>query len=147
MFELNNNYRNAPEIVNFCNYKYGSSMVAFGRNNPDNSPKEMSNPKRIQKLIDVERPVIIVKSKEEYEQFCTVLELDKEQTEFLDMSADKETDGKLHVYSIFAAKGLEFPKVLVFTLNMSRNQKTVACTRAMESLCTVGQGILRTDKE
>ena len=147
VFELNNNYRNAPEIVNFCNYKYGSSMVAFGRNNPDNSPKEMSNPKRIQKLIDVERPVIIVKSKEEYEQFCTVLELDKEQTEFLDMSADKETDGKLHVYSIFAAKGLEFPKVLVFTLNMSRNQKTVACTRAMESLCTVGQGILRTDKE
>ena len=86
-------------------------------------------------------------SKEEYEQFCAVLELDKEQTEFLDMSADKETDGKLHVYSIFAAKGLEFPKVLVFTVNMSRNQKTVACTRALESLCTVGKGVMRTEIE
>lgn len=147
VFELNNNYRNAPEIVNFCNYKYGSNMVAFGRNNPDNSPKEMSNPRRIRKLIETEKPVIIVKSKEEYEQFCAVLELDKEQTEFLDMSADQETAGKLHFYSIFAAKGLEFPKVLVFTVNMSRNQKTVACTRALESLCTVGKGVMRTEIE
>lgn len=145
VFELNNNYRNAPEIVNFCNYKYGSNMVAFGRNNPNNSPKEMSNPRRIRKLIETEKPVIIVKSKEEYEQFCSVLDLDKEQTEFLDMSADQETAGKLHVYSIFAAKGLEFQNVLVFRLNMSRNQKIVACTRALESLCTAGKGLMRTE--
>lgn len=143
VFELNSNYRNAPEVVNYCNYTYGSSMAAFGRNNPENSPKEMSNPRKICKLIETEKPVIIVKSKAEFEQFCTVLDLNTEQTEFLDMSADQESPGKLHFYSIFAAKGLEFPKVLVFTLNMSRNQKIVACTRALESLCTVGKGVLR----
>ena len=36
--------------------------------------------------------------------------------------------------SIYAAKGLEFSKVLVFAEGMTKNQRIVACTRAMDEL-------------
>ena len=54
--------------------------------------------------------------------------------EYLDTKAEAPGGRKIPCYSIFAAKGLEFQKVVVFPLNMTVNQKVVACTRAMEEL-------------
>ena len=54
--------------------------------------------------------------------------------EYIDTKCNAVPEGKVACYSIYAAKGLEFSKVLVFAEGMTRNQRIVACTRAMDEL-------------
>lgn len=139
VFKLNNNYRNAPEIVAYCNSETGSDMTFFGSLRPDNAPRVLRSVTEIRSEIASRKPAIIVKSSEEYKALCAAAGLTPDSIEYLDMNSDSETSGKLHCYSIYAAKGLEFKNVLVYTANMSKNQKIVAFTRALERLCICNQ--------
>ena len=77
---------------------------------------------------------VIVKDHAAFLRFCDKVNMNESECEFLDTNADRETPGKRHCYSVFAAKGLEFPEVLVFSDEMTKNQRIVSCTRAMEKL-------------
>ena len=59
---------------------------------------------------------------------------EKLDLDYLDSEAQGENPERIACYSIFAAKGLEFEKVMVYPKNMSHNEKVVSCTRAMEYL-------------
>ena len=134
VFEINSNYRNTPAIVDFCNKQFARKMEWFGEVRKADEPTILKSPNYLRKTIESGNYNVIVKSRREFEEMCEETGLSQERFDFLDMSADKETPGKIHCYSIFAAKGLEFSKVVVYAKNMNINQKTVACTRAMERL-------------
>lgn len=133
-FEMNSNYRNVPAIVEFCNQEFGCKMISFGRVSKEQEPVILKDMKGLKAAIVSGENTVIVKNCEVFEAMCAETGLAKDDFDFLDMNADKESTGKIHCYSVFAAKGLEFSSVIVYAKAMNRNQKTVACTRAMEHL-------------
>lgn len=133
LFTLDRNYRNEAGIVEFCNKKFGSGMKYVGKARKEQMPKELYSIREILPLLNEERIAVIVKDRMSYERLCRMVG-SSDQLEFLDTHASDIPDEKIPCYSIFAAKGLEFPVVLVISDDMTQNQKIVACTRATERL-------------
>ena len=131
VFEMMRNYRNTAAIVEFCNLHFNTGMLALGQPLAKDRPKELRNAADIRKLLKNEKLVVIVKDQDEYLSFC---EASGEEPEFLDTNAVEQKGDKISCYTVFAAKGLEFPSVLVWAHGMSVNQRVVACTRALKSL-------------
>ena len=131
VFEMKQNYRNTAAVVEFCNQHFKTEMFPLGRPLPKEQPQELRKADDIRRLLKTERPVVIVKNQDEYLAFC---EASGEEPEFLDTNASEQQGDNLFCYTVFAAKGLEFPSVLVWAHGMSVNQRVVACTRAMKSL-------------
>lgn len=69
-----------------------------------------------------------------FEKFCKDIEVPGAAFEFVDTNSAIVKTEKIKCYTIYAAKGLEFSKVIVYSREMTENQKVVACTRAMEKL-------------
>lgn len=134
IYTMTRNYRNTASIVDFCNKNFGSRMEFVGAVGEDNYPQVICNAKALRDYVLNESAVIIVRDFQCYKQFCAEIWLDADKFEFLDTHAEKPSGEKIACYSIFAAKGLEFPSVLVYARSMTPNQKAVACTRAMEKL-------------
>lgn len=133
--ELNCNYRNAPEITDFCNRRFSRNMNYYGNFKSGEKVTVCNNPEDVKTNIEVNHDlVVIVKDRSAFERLCAAAGMEPAEFDYLDTTADKVSEGKIHCYSVFAAKGLEFTRVLVCAWNMSTNQKTVACTRAMENL-------------
>jgi ATP-dependent exoDNAse (exonuclease V) beta subunit len=76
----------------------------------------------------------LFKSLAAFEKLCKNTGLDLGNIVYLDTTSDKPEDDVKECYSIYAAKGLEFPEVFVYANGMTKNQKVVACTRAMGGL-------------
>lgn len=133
LFMLDRNYRNEAGIVEFCNKKFGSNMKYVGRPRKEQMPKELYNIREIIPLLNEEKIAVIVKDRSSYERLCKIVN-SSGQLKFLDTHASDIPDDKVPCYSVFAAKGLEFPAVLVISDDMTQNQKIVACTRATERL-------------
>ena len=138
VFEINSNYRNTPATVDFCNKQFNRKMLSIGKILPEDAPIILNNPWDLRSAIAKGDCSVIVKSRKEFEEIRKISGLNEDAFDFLDMKAEAETTGKIHCYSIFAAKGLEFPRAVVYSKNMNMNQKTVACTRAMEQLYYYG---------
>lgn len=134
VYELKKNYRNAAAIVNFCNREFNSSMEYIGNPEGDSEPKKIENASEIAKLLRSEKVVVIVKNKKMFEKFCKDTEVPGAAFEFVDTNSAIVKTEKIKCYTIYAAKGLEFSKVIVYSREMTENQKVVACTRAMEKL-------------
>lgn len=134
IYEMNSNYRNTPAIVDFCNRMYGESMAYFGRIREAQKPVMIDNAKEARDMFENEAPVIIVKDREAYRCLLSEMGYEEEAIAFLDTKELEMPSNQRVCYSIFAAKGLEFTKALVFVRGMTRNQRIVACTRAMERL-------------
>lgn len=139
IFHLDKNYRNAPEIVEFCNKKFGCDMNYVGTAEDPDNPILLHSVDELLETVRMESVTIIVKDKEQFKSFSDSMvsaQTDSDiEFEFLDTNSTSEQgEGKVPCYSIFAAKGLEFSNVLVFSNDMTTNQKIVACTRATEIL-------------
>lgn len=134
IYELNRNYRNEAAIVVFCNYKFGVNMKYFGKADWKRAPKTIHSRKELIEVVQLENMAIIVKDIECFRNLCKLLGSSSEKVEYLDTRADSVPDNIIPCYSIFAAKGLEFSNVTVFSKNMSNKQKVVGCTRATERL-------------
>ena len=139
IFSLDRNYRNAPEIVAFCNEKFGCRMDYVGEPENDDNPMLIRSADDLYEASTTESITVIVKDREQFESFCAIVASSEQYSEiefeFLDTnSITRQEKGKVPCYSIFAAKGLEFADVLVFSNGMTTNQKIVACTRATENL-------------
>ncbi|MBQ1407461.1 MAG: hypothetical protein IIY88_04950, partial [Eubacterium sp.] len=135
-YELNTNYRNSAAIVDFCRREFDSSMESYGQ--PDD-PSDKVNTiacDRIGSILTGRKPapVVIVKNRDSFVDLMKATGLKEDRFDFIDTKATQEETGKIHCYTVFAAKGLEFPDVIVFARDMTRNQKTVAATRAMRTL-------------
>lgn len=134
VYSLNRNYRNAAAITEFCNKKFGSDMEAIGKVYMEESPRILTDAKDLQKEVIRDGAVVIVKDRAHYELLCNACGLSSESFEFLDTRAERTNGMKNTCYTVFAAKGLEFSNVVVYAVGMTKNQKVVACTRAMGRL-------------
>ena len=135
VYELNCNYRNAPEITDFCNRSFNRSMKFYGYCKSGERVTVCSIPEDVKASIETHPGlVVIVKDRPSFERLCAGSGMEPTDFDYLDTMADRVSEEKIRCYSVFAAKGLEFTDVLVCAWGMSANQKTVACTRAMKSL-------------
>lgn len=141
LYTLESNYRNAPAIVDFCNTKFGTDIEYLGTVKEEEKPVLIrTNPELVQTLFQQDDLVIIVKDDRNFEMLRTIVQKSMAMDFiFLDsqkrtISAEEMKGEHRIVYSVFAARGLEFNKALVYAVGMTKKQKFVACTRVMENL-------------
>lgn len=134
VYPLTTNYRNSAAIVDFCKRKFDVKMDYIGSIEKTQKPVEVANRSEAQDIFNKEDVVLIVKDKQAYKELCEKIGIDVSDYAYLDTTSDKSEGVEKECYSIFAAKGLEFSNVFVFARNMTKNQKVVACTRAMGGL-------------
>lgn len=135
LFEMNSNYRNNASIADFCNKNFGSKMTYYGKISSDQAPKKLSSASQIDKSVLSDETVVIVKNEQMFKELCTIVQEDiRDRLLYVDTRAERVPENVIPCYSIFAAKGLEFRTALVYAKEMTKNQKVVACTRAMEEL-------------
>lgn len=134
IYSLTTNYRNTASIVDFCNRKFGIKMDYIGSVDKTRKPIMVAEWTQARDILRKEDVVIIVKDKEAYMELCKETGIDDMDFAYLDTTSHKPEGVAKECYSIFAAKGLEFSNVFVYAKNMTKNQKVVACTRAMGGL-------------
>lgn len=135
IYKLDRNYRNTAAIVDYCNTSLGSNMQYIGKVHTKQKPQVFSDVSTLKSVAAISGIVTIVKDNKSFQNLCTAIGKSSDEFEYLDTKAEQPTGAKPACYSIFAAKGLEFSTVLVYSPSMNLNQKVVACTRAMERLC------------
>jgi hypothetical protein len=133
VFSLDRNYRNEASIVEFCNRKFGCTMKYIGQAREKRMPKELGNIREILPILNEKNVAVIVNDRSSFDRLHKMIG-NMVSLEFLDTNSDSLSDDRIPCYSIFAAKGLEFPVVLVISDDMTNNQRIVACTRATERL-------------
>ncbi|MDD3138343.1 MAG: AAA family ATPase [Lachnospiraceae bacterium] len=139
-YEMLENYRNASQITEYCNHTFGMNM------NPINTPGKGVHELRseyefhsemITQLMDSQRAglaAILVSNDAEARKLFDMFSSNEQK--FHDMT---EEDFSIHrtrwnIISIDDAKGLEFSSVIVLSGRMSKNEKYIAFTRALDDL-------------
>lgn len=122
-YELNENFRNPNEIVDYCNEQLLFKMQKVGvSTEPVAEYISLSDAMSSSKTI-FDSPVIIVK--DEYAKKDVIAEL--ECTEIKDYK----------VYTVLEVKGLEFKEVFVFDRGMTDNEKYISYTRPLSKLTVI----------
>ena len=138
VYPLTTNYRNTASIVDFCNKQFDVEMDYIGSVDRTQKPVVAEDILEVKDIITTKDVVVIVKDKEMYQDLCDEVGINPGLYTYLDTTSDKPQENQKECYSIFAAKGLEFSNVFVYAKNMTKNQKVVACTRAMGGLYYYG---------
>lgn len=134
VYSLNSNYRNTPAIVKFCNDIFGEHMEYCGKVLPEQNPTVIHRASELTQIIRGIKPTVIIKDRQAFDDLIRRAGLSEQEAVYIDTKAEDVPAGKIACFTIFAAKGLEFTNVLVYAKDMNRNQRIVACTRAMERL-------------
>ncbi len=134
IYSLETNYRNTASIVDFCNKKFGIKMNYIGDVDIEKTPIVIHDISTAKDILLHENLVLIVKDRDIYKELCNEVGISQDEFVFLDTLSEKKSNDNKECYSIFAAKGLEFTNVFVCAKKMTKNQKVVACTRAMGGL-------------
>lgn len=148
-YEMQENYRNASQITDYCNRKFGMNMVAI--NTPGKGVHEITSDAEFQsemssQLLGAQRAglaAILVSNDAEARYLLD--RFSYYESKLHDMT---DEDFSLHhtrwnIINIDDAKGLEFSSVIALSGRMSRNQRYIAYTRALDDLY-VYEGILDT---
>lgn len=125
VFNLRENYRNSENIVKFYNTELGFSDVPFGLQT------------RTVTIITKEQINYIIELNLEYENRTAIISMNKQKlSQFLnDNSAvGKVIKDKVSLLTVKEAKGLEFDTAVVLLEGMSKNEKYIAFTRALNDL-------------
>ena len=124
LIELNENFRNTNQIVEYCNTNLPYNMKKIGVNMNKvvdyfNLDEAIKRNKKIKK-----EPVIIVKNEFVKEDFKKILDSMKWKYGY-------------NVITVKEAKGLEFKEVFVIDCQMNNNEKYIAYTRALANLIVI----------
>lgn len=140
IYEMQENYRNASQITEYCNNQFGMKMVAI--NTPGKGVHELQTESEfytemITQLLDNKRTGLA----------AILVSIDAEARYLLDKFSNYEqkfhdmTDEEFSIHrtrwniiNIDDAKGLEFSSVIVLSGRMSRNERYIAYTRALNDL-------------
>jgi DNA helicase IV len=137
--EMNENYRNASQITAYCNQKFGLSMIPInteGRgvheiDSKDSLVSELTG--LVSNNTNNGLMAIIVGNDSEAEFIIDKLSV--YQDVLNDMTDKNALDSeKWNIILVNDSKGLEFNTVVVLDNKMSRNQKYIAYTRALDEL-------------
>lgn len=140
MYEMQENYRNASQITNFCNMQFGMNMSAI--NTPGKGVHEILSDEEfynemISQLVDTQRAgltAILVGDDKEARYLLN--RFGAYENKFHDMTIEEFSlhRTRWNIINIDDAKGLEFSTVIVLSGRMSRNEKYIAYTRALDEL-------------
>lgn len=140
IYHMGENYRNSSQITDYCNKRFSMNMVAI--NTPGKGVHEIDSEEEfrqafIGQLVDSQKAglaAIIVASDAEARYIEN--EFSEYENKFHDMTSE---DFSIHrtrwnIIQINDAKGLEFSSVIAISGRMSKNQKYIAYTRALDDL-------------
>ena len=140
MYEMQENYRNALQITEFCNKQFGMNMSAI--NTPGKGVHEILSDEEfynemISQLVDTQRAglaAILVGDDKEARYLLN--RFGAYENKFHDMTIEEFSIHRTrwNIINIDDAKGLEFSTVIVLSGRMSRNEKYIAYTRALDEL-------------
>lgn len=140
MYEMQENYRNASQITDFCNKQFSMNMSAI--NTPGKGVHEILSDEEfynemISQLVDTQRvglAAILVGDDKEARYLLN--RFGAYENKFHDMTIDEFSlhRTRWNIINIDDAKGLEFSTVIVLSGRMSRNEKYIAYTRALDEL-------------
>lgn len=139
--DLNENYRNAAQITEYCNKYFHMNMQAInlagsgvhilpgGMSGLDRTIKQIMTgaAQPGNRAIIVHTPENVTYVMNRYEQFKGYLN---------DMTTDGAalSQNAWNVMTVSQAKGLEFKRVIVLSYGMTRNERYIAYTRALDEL-------------
>ena len=133
IYSIVKNYRNNAAIVRFCNQNFGTSMQSVGKIEPAQIPELITSKSHLKNVLSTQDFTIILKDRASFDDISDALG-NSFCFEFIDSNTEKTNPDMIPCYTVFAAKGLEFSNVIVVGQRMTKNQKVVACTRAMKKL-------------
>ncbi len=123
-YELNRNYRNTNEIVEFVRERLGAEMSAIGLHG---EPVTELPVKKLNSFFKDKQGLKAVIAKEEHLPLF-------EKKGYHTLSDGKLSKTKVNLMSVFESKGLEFSAVAVYDRDMTENEKYIAYTRALREL-------------
>lgn len=138
-YEMNENYRNASQITEYCNKSFDMHMRAI--NLPGNGVHELNSLSEFRTSVislltnnNLVMGAILVKNRDESQAFRKAF--NSYDTKLNDMTDEESSlnERKWNIICIDDAKGLEFNTVIVLSGRMSRNEKYIAFTRALDNL-------------
>lgn len=139
-YEMQENYRNSSQVTEYCNKVFNMKMKAI--NTAGKGVHELNTEKKfkdsiVTQLLDEQRTglaAILIGDDEEAKYILDVFAEYKEK--FNDMTDGNSTlhHTRWNIMNIDDAKGLEFSSVISFTGRMSKNEKYIAYTRALDEL-------------
>jgi len=139
IYDMNNNYRNAQQITEYCNEKFNMNMNVINISGHD--VKEIDSERDI---IDFIKNLRIEKGKtglsaiifKDRKILKLVESLNKVYKSFnIINDGNKQINANMwNVISVDNAKGIEFKRALVIEIGMTKMEKYIACTRALDEL-------------
>ena len=137
-YELNQNYRNAREITEYVNSKFGLAMLPIGISGRVVEKNMYSIGEIYDDSNEGERVAIIIKD-EQAVPIDFVKKFFKTAREFNVIKSDADCLKKdsVNIITVSMSKGLEFENVYVFERGMTTNEEYVACTRALKCLTVI----------
>jgi len=132
LFTLNENYRNTEQITEFCNRELGFSFTSIG----------VSGTKVNIKSLDEVYKEIQQKAVDKYTERCAIIVKDYKHSTVekwvsLGCCQGSIRKGVISLLSVEDSKGLEFEDIYVIDDNMSKSEKYISFTRALESLVII----------
>lgn len=138
-YSLDVNYRNAVEIVQYCNEMFQKQITPMGISG-DVRASNLS-----ECITEFEEDIHRERDSEQFPSVAIILKnlepssvsLYKDEIESwtdLEVSVGKIVEEKIPILDVKMAKGMEFRYVVVDPEEMTENDKYIACTRAMEKL-------------
>jgi len=128
VYELNRNYRNTNEIVDYVSTVLEVDMLAIGFHG---EPVIKIPPRKINAFFREKQGLKAVIVPEH-----RISEFDKRGFRLLRKSGKVSKKG-INVMTVFESKGLEFSSVAVLAEGMTENEQYIACTRALKELAIV----------
>lgn len=132
------NYRNAKEIVNYCNSEFNMNITPMGLNGEviqESWAMCMEDFVNCLKESKEEyTAAIIVNDSTKFRMYRNELLYGDYEIDESDFSIGTVEEGKIALLDIKRAKGMEFRHVFVDIEEMTQNEKYIAYTRALEKL-------------
>ncbi len=128
IYELDRNYRNTNEIVDYVSGIADVKMSPIGLHG---SEVVTLVPRRLNGFFRGKQGLKAIIAREEY------LSLFQKRGFSLLSASGKVSKSKVNVMTVYESKGLEFSCVAVYDRDMTENEKYIACTRALKELAIV----------
>lgn len=128
LFELNQNYRNTNQIVDYVSKDLQVNMLSTGFDGP---PVKEISPRGIAAFFRDKKGLKAV--------ICSEADKEKYARKSYWAAAEKGrlSKTKINLLTVYESKGLEFTSVAVAAENMSPAEKYIACTRALKELALI----------
>ncbi|MDE7181934.1 MAG: UvrD-helicase domain-containing protein [Clostridia bacterium] len=128
VFNLNLNYRNTNQIVDFVSNGLGIDMRPIGF---DGEGVERIEPRSVTKYFADKNGLCAVITSE-----CDLEEYTRKSYNVLRQTG-RISKSKINIMTVYESKGLEFTAVAVADKNMTDNEKYIAYTRALKNLAII----------